>query len=228
MKSDFVSLVSHEIRSPLTSIHMQLKVIGDGLAGEVSDKQQEILSRASEKINALITMSGELLDLSKIESGLIHMERQVLSLQPLLEDQVSLCQARAQARQIQLTLDMAAELPEVNANKTNMEEVFSNLISNALNYTPDGGRIVVSAGVQNDQIRISVRDNGIGIAPEDMERIFNRFYRVKNADTRQVIGTGLGLPIVKSIIDAHHGRIQVESQVGEGSTFSVYLPVAED
>ena len=107
-----------------------------------------------------------------------------------------------------------------------MEEVFSNLISNALNYTPDGGRIVVSAGVQDDQIQISVSDSGIGIAPEDMELIFNRFFRVKNANTRHIIGTGLGLPIVKSIIDAHHGRIQVESQVDEGSTFSVYLPVA--
>jgi signal transduction histidine kinase len=206
---------------------MQLKVILDGLAGQVSDKQAEILSRASEKINALIAMSGELLDLSKIESGLIHMERQVLSLQPLLEDQVSFFQARARAKEIQLTLDMETALPDVNANQTNMEEVISNLVSNALNYTPEKGKITVGAGVQDDHIRVSVSDTGIGIAPEDMELIFNRFYRVKNADTRHIIGTGLGLPIVRSIVDAHHGRIQVESQVGKGSTFTIFLPLAE-
>ena len=104
--------------------------------------------------------------------------------------------------------------------------MLTNLINNALNYTPQKGRVLVSACVQNEYIKISIADNGFGIAPEDMDRIFNRFYRVKNSKTRDVIGTGLGLPIVKSIVDAHHGRIQVESQVDEGSTFSVYLPVA--
>ena len=226
MKSDFVNLVSHEIRSPLTSIHMQLKVILDGLAGQVSDKQQEMLSRASQKIEALITMSGELLDLSKMESGLIHVERQELALQAVLEEQVCFYQERAHSKEVNLELELIEDLPSIYANKGNMEEVLTNLINNALNYTPPKGRVLVSACVEDNFIKISVADTGFGIAPEDMDRIFNRFFRVKNSKTREIIGTGLGLPIVKSIIDAHHGRIQVESQVDEGSTFSVYLPVA--
>ena len=226
MKSDFVSLVSHEIRSPLTSIHMQLKVVLDGLAGEVTEKQNEILSRASEKISALITMSGELLDLSKMESGLIHMERTNLDLLPLLKDQVAFYQQRARSKNIQLELLPVEALPEIFASKMNIEEVLANLINNALNYTPDNGKVTVSAVLENDYVKIDVTDTGFGIAPEDMDRIFSRFYRVKNSNTRNIVGTGLGLPIVKNIVNAHHGRIRVESQLNEGSTFSVFLPTA--
>jgi signal transduction histidine kinase len=119
-------------------------------------------------------------------------------------------------------------MPEVLANKMNMEEVIANLITNAIRYTPEGGKIVVAAGREGDYVRISVSDSGFGIAPEDVGRIFNRFYRVKNEKTRQIIGTGLGLPIVKSIVEAHRGRIQVDSQVDVGSTFTVFIPVIGD
>lgn len=107
-----------------------------------------------------------------------------------------------------------------------MEVVLSNLISNAIRYTPEKGSITVSAHREADYVCLRVSDTGLGIAPEDLERIFNRFYRVKNEQTRYIVGTGLGLPIVKGIIDAHNGRIEVESQQGQGSTFSVYIPVA--
>jgi signal transduction histidine kinase len=203
---------------------MQLKVILDRLAGDVTDKQNEILLRAAEKIQSLVALSSELLDLSKMESGLIHLEKQNLQLVPVIRDQIVFHQEKALAKKITLEAAEMAELPEVLANKMNMEEVLSNLISNAIRYTPESGKIVVAGGVEGDYVRISVSDNGFGIAPEDLGRIFQRFYRVKNEKTRQIIGTGLGLPIVKSIVEAHHGRLQVDSQVDVGSTFSVFIP----
>ena len=224
LKSDFVSMVSHEIRSPMNSVVMQLKVVLDGLAGDTTLKQREILGRASEKIAALITLASELLDLAKIESGLITREREEIQIAQLLEDQVAFHQAPAQAKSIQLSLGHLPALPALMANRLNLEEVFSNLIGNAINYTPENGKITIDAAVEGDYVCVRVTDTGVGIAEEDLGRIFDRFYRVKNAKTRLVIGTGLGLPIVKSIVDAHHGLLRVESKPDHGTTFSVFFP----
>lgn len=224
MKSDFVSMVSHEIRSPMNSVLMQLKVILDGLAGETTEKQREILGRASERITALTTLASELLDLAKIESGLITREREEIRIAALLEDQVAFHKAAAAAKSIQLCLVDLPALPALMANRLNLEEVFSNLISNAINYTPENGQIKIDAAVEGDYVCVRVADTGMGIAAEDCDRIFDRFYRVKNKQTRYIVGTGLGLPIVKSIIDAHHGQVRVDSEPGRGTTFSIFLP----
>jgi len=225
MKSDFVSMVAHEIKSPMNSVLALVKVIQDRLAGDLTEKQQEILGRVSEKIKGLADLTTELLDLSRIESGLITMEKERLQIEPLLQDQISFHQPKAQTRNIRLGLDPMPELPSILANKRSLEEVISNLISNAIRYTPEGGSVTVSAGAERDCVRMSVRDTGLGIAEEDRDRIFERFYRVKNDQTRFILGTGLGLAIVKSIVEAHHGRIRVESEVGRGSTFHVDLPI---
>jgi PAS domain S-box-containing protein len=224
IKSDFVSMVSHEIRSPMNSVLTQLKVVIDGLAGETTPKQRDILGRASEKIAALITLASELLDLAKIESGLISREREEIQMAQLLEDQVVFHQASARAKAIQLSIDQLPALPPLMANRLNLEEVFSNLIVNAINYTPENGKIIINAAVEGDYVCVRVTDTGIGIAKEELDRIFDPFYRIKNAKTRFVIGTGLGLPIVKSIVDAHHGLLRVESEPDRGTTFSVFLP----
>jgi two-component system, OmpR family, phosphate regulon sensor histidine kinase PhoR len=224
LKSNFVSMVSHEIRSPMNSVLMQLKVVLDGLAGDTTLKQREILGRASEKITALITLVSELLDLAKIESGLITREREEIRIAQLLEDQVAFHQAAAQAKSIQLSLGHLPALPTLMANRLNLEEVFSNLIGNAINYTPEKGKITIDAAVEGDYVCVRVTDTGVGIAEEDLDRIFDRFYRVKNAKTRFVIGTGLGLSIVKSIVDAHHGLLRVESKPDRGTTFHVLFP----
>ncbi|MBW1813500.1 MAG: response regulator [Deltaproteobacteria bacterium] len=225
LKSDFVSMVAHEVRSPLNSIGMQLKVILDRLAGDVTEKQHEILDRASGKIKALNNLCTELLDLARIESGLIVQEKEKLNMGKLLQDQTAFFQEAARAKEIQLELDTIPELQPMLANLGNMEEVFSNLISNAINYTPDGGKVTISAKVEKKYLCITVSDTGFGIPGEDLERIFERFFRVKNEKTRHIIGTGLGLPIVKSIVEAHNGKIKVESELGKGSRFYVYLPL---
>jgi len=228
MKSDFVSLVSHEIRSPMNAVLMQIKVIMDGLAGDVTDKQREILTRASLKINSLVDMATDLLDLAKIESGLITLEKERVDVNELIQSQVKFHLEAARSKQIDLTFDPMADLPPVHANRRNMEEVLSNLITNAINYTPDGGKIHLTSTIENGYLCITVSDTGLGIPPEDLERIFSRFYRVKNEKTRFITGTGLGLPIVKSIVEAHQGSIDVESALDKGTTFRVYLPNTND
>lgn len=223
-QSDFVSMVAHEIRSPMNSVMAQIKVIQDGLAGDVTQKQSEILGRASEKINGLVSLSSELLNMASREAGLITLERKSCDMTEVIKDQIDFHQPKAQAKKIQIELGLLPDLPPVLANKQNMEEVLSNLIANAINYTPEGGRITVSARPEKHHLCISVSDTGIGIGEEDLNRIFDRFYRVKNEKTRYIIGSGLGLPIVKSIVEAHDGMIQVESKPDHGSTFVVYIP----
>ena len=227
MKSDFVSMVSHEIRSPMNSLLMQLKIISDGLAGAVTDKQQEILQRASEKILNLNNLVTELLDLSRIESGLISHEKEQVHMGKLLAEQKTFHSPFAAEKKITICLDCPDDLPLILANRQNMEEVFSNLITNAIKYSPAGGAITITATKENEYLKIQVTDTGYGISGEDIEKIFTRFYRVKDTNTRKIQGTGLGLAIVKSIIESHHGKISVVSEVGLGTTFTVLLPYAD-
>ena len=158
------------------------------------------------------------------EAGLITLERIECDMSEVLKDQLDFHRPKAQAKGIQLQLEQLPDLPSVLANKQNMEEVFSNLITNAINYTPGEGKITVAARPEKHHLCISVSDTGLGIAEEELGRIFDRFYRVKNEKTRYIIGTGLGLPIVKSIVEAHDGMIRVESKPDHGSTFVVYMP----
>jgi PAS domain S-box-containing protein len=227
VKSDFVSMVAHEIKSPLNSILMLLDNVKSGLAGELTEKQEEIIGRVSDRIRSLVSLSSELLDLAKIESGLIHQEREVLDLCKLIEEQVSFYKEKAAAKSIALEIAGKKGMAEVMGNRINLQEVLSNLISNAIRYTPEGGSITVSAGRQDDCVVLKVSDTGYGIAADELENIFKRFYRVKTEQTRSISGTGLGLSIVKSIVEAHHGRIKVDSEPGKGTTFSVYLPVMD-
>ncbi len=225
MKSQFVSTVSHEIQSPMNSVMMQIQVILDGLAGDLTEKQRSILTRASQKINNLARMASELLDLARIESGLISLEREPVDMSAIIRDQVAFHLPKAESESIRLEIDVPEMLPPILANRRNMEEVLSNLITNAIKYSPDGGQVLVSAFTENDSLCIRVKDSGLGISHGDLKLIFKQFYRIKNEKTRYINGTGLGLAIVKSILESHQGRIKVESQPGEGSTFIVFLPV---
>ncbi len=225
LKSNFVHMVSHEIRSPLNSVLMQMKVITDRLAGGLTEKQEYIIGRVTEKIKGLVNLSTDLLDLSKIESGgAICQEKEMIVISELLAEEVNFYVPKACEKSIDLTLAALSPLPKMLVNRLGVEEVVSNLISNAINYTPEGGKIDVDADVDGDFLRIRVKDNGFGIPKADLDNIFERFYRVKNKNTRYIVGTGLGLAIVKSIVLALDGSIQVESVEGQGSTFSVRLP----
>jgi two-component system phosphate regulon sensor histidine kinase PhoR len=224
MKSAFVSMVAHEIRGPLSTVLSQIKILMDGLAGEVGAKQADILGKISRKVRGLVELTNELLDLSRIEAGLIVQDKQQVQLMDILDSLVGFMQVRAKEKNVSLSLKKAT-LPLINADGKSMEEVFSNLIANAINYSPEGGKITVAGEVTGDYVDIGITDTGYGIAPDELPRIFERFYRVKNEKTRSIVGTGLGLPIVRSIVEAHNGTIKAQSKEGVGSTFSVRLPI---
>jgi signal transduction histidine kinase len=224
MKSDFVNMVAHELRSPLVSIRQINSVLLEGLAGPLEEKQQDFVDRGVKKIDALLELINDLLDVAKIEAGQ-YVQRQVpTDIGKIIEETVSLMEARAQEQGITLTYSCQGLKP-VQADPKNMEEIFNNLVSNAVNYSPEGGRVTVTAQSLGEYMEIKVQDTGVGIPSEELPKIFDKFYRVKNPKTRQVIGTGLGLAIVKGVVEAHHGTIDVESIEDKGTTFRILLPV---
>jgi signal transduction histidine kinase len=226
MKNDFVRMVSHELRSPLAAIKQQHAVILDGLAGDLTAKQRELLSRAHAKIQGLLDLINDLLDVAKMEAGYGQLEQVPLDLREILGELVELLQERAASQQVTLKLELPDGLPLIQADRRSMEEVFGNLVSNAVNYSPDGGKVRITALSRGDYLEVEVKDQGIGIEAEELPKIFDKFYRVKSPKTRQVIGTGLGLALVKGLIEAHRGSVEVDSEVGAGTTFRVKLPRA--
>jgi len=216
--------VSHELRSPLSAVKMQLTTIRDGLAGELNDKQQHLLNRAQLKLEGLLELINDLLDVAKMEAGQRHLEPAPLNLEEVLGEILELLQAKAREQNIVLKLSVPPDLPATRADRRGMEEVFTNLVANAINYSPDGGEVRISANLRGQYLEVQVSDQGVGIEPEDIDRIFTKFYRAKNPKTRQVVGTGLGLAIVKAMVEAHRGKVEVESQVGAGTTFRILLP----
>lgn len=231
LKSEFVAKVSHELRSPLSTIHEQLALVIGDMVGEFSDRDHHLLSRAKEKTQGLISFIGDLLDLSRIESGVMAQESRPVSLDDLLKNIVDFLGARADAKKQSLSLDLPEEpLPAIIADPIALESIFGNLIANAINYTQDGGDIRVKADLTSvsdadRKISVAVADNGFGIEPRHQEKIFDRFFRVKNDKTRFITGTGLGLPIVKSLVDSLNGTIRIDSELGNGTTFTVFLPI---
>ncbi len=228
LKSEFVAEVSHELRSPLSTIHEQLALVARDIAEGKSTEDLPILLRALEKTHELISLVGDLLDLSRIESGTAYREARPLRLEELLGGVVGFLKSRAETRRQSLSLELPEQpLPELKADPFALESIFGNLVSNAINYTQEGGRIRVKVSRRDGQVAVAVTDNGMGIEPGHLERIFDRFYRVKNEKTRNIRGTGLGLPIVKGLLEALGGTIKVKSTPGKGSTFTVTIPLKE-
>lgn len=225
MKSDFVAMVSHELRSPVASIQQQLSVMLEGLSGDLSDRQMKMLKRAKERGHGLLDLINDLLDLSKIEAGMAVQYKEPLQMEELLGKIHEAMLPEAEAKRLKLKLHVEPPLRLVQGDRNNLEGVFTNLVNNAIKYTPEGGEIDIRVKGEGENIRIDVSDTGIGISEKDLPRIFDRFYRVKSEKTRQIVGTGLGLSIAKHIVEAHLGKIFVESEEGGGSTFTVVLPV---
>jgi len=224
MKSEFIAMVTHELRAPIAAVEQQLTVILNRIAGEVTAKQEQLLTRAKERTKGLLNLIKDLLDLSKIEAGKMVQYKEPLSLQEVIQRVVELMKAEAETKKIDLQFSTPSEIPLIQADRNSMEGIFTNLISNAIKYTPEGGKVWITLGEEGGFVKASVSDTGIGIKKEDLPRIFDKFYRAKTTETRQIVGTGLGLSIVKSIVDAHLGSISVESEEGGGTTFTVIFP----
>jgi len=224
MKSDFLTMVSHELRAPVSAVQQQLSVIQEGMAGSITEKQGKMLARAKERTKGVLDLINDLLNVSKLDSDIVVQHKEPTALEDIVRTACELMEPEADTRGIRLKLVASQPLLLVNTDRENMEEVFVNLISNAIKYNVEGGSVTISLMTEGEFLRIDVTDTGIGIPKKDLYRIFDRFYRVKSPQTRTVIGTGLGLPIVKGIIDAHHGSIRVKSTEGKGSAFTILIP----
>ena len=221
MKSDFVNTVSHDLRSPLTYMRGYTTMIP--MVGELNDKQDGFINKIVNGIEQMTSLIDDLLDIGKIEAGVgIEIERCWLPgvVQAVVDD----LGARAVDQGIRLTASLPPDVPPTLADNTLIRQAIKNLVDNAIKYTPNPGHVHVSLDANDDFIIIRVRDDGIGIATENQPRLFEKFYRIKRRDTVHIKGTGLGLAIVKSIAERHHGRVWVESKLGQGSTFSLAIP----
>jgi len=226
LKSEFVAKVSHELRSPLSTIHEQIAVVLKDMAGEESNDEKLILARAKEKTSGLISLIGDLLDLSRIEAGAVYHEPKLVNIDVLLKNIVDFLGTRAKNRQQTLVLELPDyPLPSLTTDPMALESIFGNLITNAINYTQKGGSIIVTAWLAENNLIVKVKDNGLGIEQIYIDKIFDKFFRVKNEKTRLITGTGLGLPIVKGLLNDLGGSVSVESAPDRGSVFTVSIPV---
>lgn len=224
MKSDFVAMVAHELRAPLSAVQQQLEVITAGMVGELNQRQMDLLEKAKRRLEGLLQLIRDLLDLAKIEAGRVVEKREPLELTTLVWEVAHGFREMAMAKELSLVVEKPPFPLWVAGDPGALEEVFSNLISNAISYTPEGGKITVLMGTKGGYACVEVMDTGVGIPQECIPRIFDKFFRVRDDRTRHVVGTGLGLPIVKGIVEAHLGAVEVESTVGRGSTFRVLIP----
>jgi two-component system, sensor histidine kinase and response regulator len=222
LKDEFIGLVSHELRTPLVSIIGYVELLRDaGTSGPDADHFAEVIERAAQRLMRLV---GDLLFLSRIQSAKMTVEFRSADLADIAARAVEEMRPEAQRKHIDLVLSAAA-VPCFAFDPTRIAQLLGNLISNAVKFTPDGGRVEVRLGVQGDQAVLAVADTGIGIPAADRERIFERFFRASAATRQAIPGTGLGLAITKAIVAAHNGTIAVESDEGHGSTFMICLPL---
>ena len=240
-KSGFVSSVSHELRTPLTAIKNAISIIE--MAGEVNEQQKKFLSICERNIERLGRLINDILDFSKLEDGKLEMAFSPVDLKTLTQESIGAIQELAERKSMDIILKIPEDLPAAYADKNRLDQVFTNILDNAIKYTPENGRITVEARLASPPYRdgklipmpkifpdpglieVSVTDTGVGVSAEDQKRIFGRF---EQAGQTYELGVGLGLSIVKKIIESHYGDIWIESELGRGSTFAFLLPISEE
>ena len=228
IKSEFVSVASHELRTPLAAIKNAVQLILTGKTGAINETQVKFLSMAERNINRLMNILNDLLSLSRIESGKMTMKFEELDLRGLIEFIHSSFKAQTDGKSIHLRMELPPEVPAVSGDREKLEQVLTNLVGNALKFTPERGEIVISARTYDgdgSRMAISVKDTGAGIPSDQLDKIFEKFHQVEGSLQRSVGGTGLGLAITKGLVEAHQGKIFVESEVGKGSMFTFTLPI---
>ena len=235
IKSEFISVASHELRTPLAAIKNAILLILKGMTGEINETQAKFLSMAERNINRLTNILNDLLNLSRIESGRMQFNFQIIELKETVQFIASSLRAQADSKKIQIEVEAPEQLPPVFGDPEKIEQILTNLIGNAIKFTPDEGQVLITVkplprgeDVEHvDMLSIAIKDTGIGIPNEHLDAIFEKFYQVEGSLHRSVGGTGLGLAITKGLVEAHQGRIWVESEVGKGSTFTFTLPISK-
>jgi len=223
-KSEFLANMSHELRTPLNTIIGFSEVLADRMFGELNEKQEEYSKDIHASGQHLLSLINDILDLSKIEAGRMELELTEFDLPAALDNALMLIRERAGRRSIALHTEIDTRLGQIQADERKVRQVVLNLLSNAIKFTPEGGRIEVGATPKDGFVEIAVSDTGIGIAPEDQEKVFEEFRQVGTA-AKKIEGTGLGLTLCRKFVELHGGKIWVKSQLGEGSTFTFTIPV---
>jgi signal transduction histidine kinase len=214
--------MSHELRTPLNAIINMSKIVGGGMLGKINSEQKETLTHVSNSGEHLLNLINDVLDMSKIESGMMEIYFEEVDFLQILNEIMSITKGLTKDKPIDIVKDLPEEMPLLIGNKRRLHQVMLNLVGNAVKYTVEG-HIIISAELEDGHVHVQVKDSGVGITLEDQERIFKPFERAKRR-LNNVIGTGLGLPIAKQLVELHNGQIWFESQVGLGSVFHVRLP----
>ncbi len=224
MKSEFISAVSHELRTPLTSIKGYASLLITGKLGAVPEAVKERLEKINAHSDNLVKMINNLLDIARIESGRVEMKMEKCNITSIIETVHDLLTPQMREKNLQWKTDIGKEIPELVLDKHQVERIFINLVGNAIKFTPEKGTIAIRVRHDPQAATIEVSDTGIGVTKEDLDKLFDEFYRVDNAINQNVKGTGLGLSLVKKIVDAHQGKIWVTSELDRGTTFHFTLP----
>jgi signal transduction histidine kinase len=224
MREEFLALTTHDLRSPLTVISGVISFFTSGRLGELSPEQQNMVAMMERNTQSLIELVNDLLDASKLESGTMRLETAAIDLRSVIDELREAMLPMAKEKGIELVETFPDNLPRVEADRAKLRRILVNLLSNALKFTPKGGRVEVRAEQLDGHINIAVSDTGVGIAPEDVDRLFDKYEQARSRATRGEKGTGLGLYITKQLVELHSSEIKVKSEVGRGSTFSFTLP----
>jgi two-component system, OmpR family, phosphate regulon sensor histidine kinase PhoR len=225
LRQEFVANVSHELKTPLTSIKGYVETLLDG-ALEDKAHNREFLQIIDEHARNLALLIDDVLDLSAIEAKRLEYRFDSVSLADVTEKLIKGLAPMAKAKDVKIDNRLSDKLPKVRADRDKLAQILMNLIDNAIKFNKTGGRVEISAVADGNPIIISVKDTGVGITPDDLPRVFERFYRADKARSREIAGTGLGLAIVKHLIEAHQGTVTAQSQLGQGSIFTFTLPRA--
>jgi PAS domain S-box-containing protein len=224
MKSQFISTVSHELRTPMTAIREAVIIVQDEIAGKLNKDQKHFLDIAKRNIDRLARLIDDVLDFQKLNAGKMKLNLQENNVAAVVEEAYTTMQPHAAKNKVDLAVEQETGLPPAIFDSDRIMQVLTNLISNAVKFTPEGGRVLLSVHRREEQLVIKVSDTGYGIPQEDLPKLFNRFFRVQRPG-KEIKGTGLGLAIVSKIVTGHGGRIEVESELDKGTTFTVLLPL---
>jgi signal transduction histidine kinase len=242
LKAHFISMITHELRSPLNTINGYLDLTLEGIAGELNPQQREFVQRARAGSEHLYALIEDLLLISRADAGQLRLNRDFIRLPEIIANAIEELELIVMDSKISIRVEIANDFPQIYADAIRMQHVLRNLINNALRFTPPGGSVAISARVNHNptetgsaesvetngdtqEVEVHIRDTGYGIAPEYQKRIFERFYQIPNAHSERSASQGLGLTIVKMIVELHGGQVSVESMPGAGSTFKFTLPL---
>ncbi|MGK9368996.1 response regulator [Melioribacter sp. Ez-97] len=225
LKSQFVSMVAHELKAPLAAVQGYLNILIDKSIQLPPEKKEDYIKRSITRLKGLTDLVNDLLDISRIELNTKQREIEQIDLREIIENSIQFFELDIKKKNISIETHLEENLPAINADYNEITRVVTNLLSNAIKYNRINGNIYIDLYKSHNYLILKIGDTGIGLKPEEKTKLFNEFYRAKNEMTREISGTGLGLSIVKKIVDSYHGKIEVESEFGKGTTFIINLPI---